>query len=151
MTQKAITNFLGSKAFLYVAGLGVVLLVLKNFDLLPERKTQADKKKDKEREAIALNPKIWTTTFWKDFPTKAFTSSQALNLAKAIYSSFGVINDDEAKIYGAFRSIKYRANVSQIADEYAKKYGRDLLSDLKSYFTLSEMNEVYDIILQKPE
>lgn len=151
MTQKAVTNFLGSKAFLYVAGLGVVLLVLKNFDLLPKKKSSSDKKKDKDRETIALDPKIWSTTYWKQFPTKAFTSTQALNLAKAINGAFGWINDDEAKIYGAFRTIKFRTNVSQIADEYAKKYGRDLLSDLKSYFTKDEMNEVYDIILQKPE
>lgn len=151
MTQKAVTNFLGSKAFLYTAGIGIVLLVLKNFDLLPERKTAKEKEQDKQRESVALNKNIWTTTYWKQFPSKAFTSQQALNLAKAIKDSFGWVNDDEAKIYGAFRTIKYRANVSQIADEYAKKYGRDLLSDLKSYFTQDEMNEVYDIILQKPE
>lgn len=113
-----------------------------------ERK-ESEKEKKEAQQIEALN--IWSTKTWATVPpTKLLTDKQAENLATHIRQSFGFFNDDEARIYGVFRSIVYQVQVSQIAYSYAKKYGRDLLSDLKDSLSNSEMGEIYKIIKSKP-
>ncbi len=145
--MSGIEKFLSSKATLYVAiGIGVYL-VLQNVGLLKDKEERKD---DKVKDEIGNDQNIWNTAYWKQFPAKKYTDSQADNLSDHIWNAFGFFNDDEAKIFGVFRTVKYRANVSQIADSFAKRYSRDLLSELQSRLSDSELTELYKIVSQKP-
>lgn len=155
--MSTIEKILTNKATLYVAGGVVILLILENFGLINIFKTKDERTEEKEESEIkkvakqvSKDQNLWSTTFWKLSPTKQYTSSQADNLADHIWNAFGLFNDDEAKIFGVFRTIKFQTNVSQIADSFSKRYARDLLSELQDRLSEKEMNQVYEIISQKP-
>ena len=62
----------------------------------------------------------------------------------------GRVNDDEQKIYGAFRSIRFRSQVASIVTAYQTLYKKDLLTTLKQRLSQNEMNEIVNIIETKP-
>lgn len=147
--MKEFQKFLSSKGFLYVSGTIIVVLILRNWGLL-KGTTSAEKQIEKAVQEIKGSVNIWSTNFWLNYPAKAYTNVQAKNLADHIKNSFSIWGDDEARIEGVFRQIKYQTNVSQIADQYTKNYGRDLLSDLIDRLSTKEMENNYYIISQKP-
>jgi hypothetical protein len=152
--MKELEKILSSKATWYVAGAVLLVIILKRWNILPEGKklseVQAEKALEKVVTQIKNSGDIWNTYFWRDYPAKAFTETQINNLAKHIKNSFGLFNDDEARIEGVFRTLKYQTNVSQLAYAYANLYGRDLHSDLIDSLSKSEMKSVYEIISLKP-
>lgn len=154
MLMKALEKLLSSPVTWYIGGAILLVIILKRWNILPESKTPTEKKAEAELEKrvqeIKNSGDIWTTQFWKGFPAKAYTDQQAQNLADHIRESFGFFDDDEAKIEGVFRTIKYQTNVSQIADRYTQSAKRDLHSDLIDKLSKGEMQNVYDLISRKP-
>lgn len=152
-----IEKILESKAFWYVAiGIGAVIIIKaagKKIGIF-ENKTATEKKADaefkKKIDQIKDDQSIWTVDFWKNYPTKQLPDSYAKSYANNIDDAFGFFDDDEAKIFGTFRSIKYQTNVSQIADAYNILFKRNLHADLIDYLSENEMNELYGIVAQKP-
>lgn len=149
-----IEKLLSSPVVWYIGGAVLLVVILKRWNILPEGKTAdqkaAERELEKATESVKNSGAIWTTDFWESYPAKAYTDQQAKNLADHIIGSFGFFNDDEARIEGTFRTIKYQTNVSQIANAYTKKTGRDLHSDLIDRLSEKEMNNVYAIIASKP-
>jgi hypothetical protein len=152
--MKQLEKFFASPIAIYAMGGLILFLILKRIGLVPEQKSADEKRAEKEMQKIVKEIKdskvIWSTDFWEQYPAKAYTAQQAKNLAAHIRDSFGVFNDDEARIFGVFRQIKYQTNVSQISYAYSLSYGRDLHSDLRDYLSEKEMAEVYQIISSKP-
>lgn len=148
--NKNIEKLLASPLVAYAIGGVLLWMVFRRFGLIAEPKTAAEKILDKAAKEIKDSNAIWSTDFWQQYPAKAYTDSQAENLAKHIEDSFGFINDDEARIYGVFRQLKYQTNVSQVSHAYTKLFRRDLHSDLRDALNDSEMKEIYSIIANKP-
>jgi hypothetical protein len=149
-----IEKILSSPATWYVAGAVLLVVLLKRWNILPEGKTAQQRADEKALEKAAAEIKnsgeIWSTHFWENYPAKQYTAQQAKNLSDIIRNSFGFFNDDEARIQGVFRQIKYQTNVSQISDAYTRDTGRDLHSDLIDKLSASEMKDIYAIIASKP-
>jgi hypothetical protein len=72
--------------------------------------------------------------YWKEAKVKTIITTDALNkLVSTLYdaqSSF--TGDDEASIYNVFRQLKYKTQVSYLADAFQKNYKFDLLESLKN-------------------
>lgn len=145
-----IEKVLESKATWYVFGGVIVVLILRNFGLLPKGKTKAEKVIEEKRDEVLNNGSIWSYDFWTKYPAKHLSQDTAEELAERIDDSFGWLNDDEADIEGVFRALKYQTQVSQLAYYYNLEYKRDLHSDLRDYLSQDEMGAVYDIISSKP-
>jgi hypothetical protein len=152
--MKQFEKFFTSPIAVYAIGGLILFFILKRIGLVPEQKSADEKRAEKELRKVVAEIKdskvIWTTDFWEQYPAKAYTAQQAKNLAAHIRDSFGFFNDDEARIFGVFRQLKYQTNVSQISYAYSLLYGRDLHSDLRDYLSTKEMEEVYQIISTKP-
>jgi hypothetical protein len=83
--------------------------------------------------------------YWKPQP---FTPYQ--NKAIAIWDATGFFNDVETQIYGVFRSLKYKTEVSYIAAIFQSKYNRDLYQFLKAYLNKEELATVLQITDKLP-
>lgn len=74
------------------------------------------------------------------------TVAYADGLCKAIYDAKGLFNDDEAAIYGAFSVLKYKTQVSWLAERFYKNYQKSLLGFLQDFLNESEMAKVATIV-----
>jgi len=97
-----------------------------------------------------------STTYYEG--TKLFANSGAganpikertHKAAKTINDAWG-FNDDEPAVYGAFRSLKSKAEISYMAFAYQKMFKIDLLVDMRARLSDSELEKVRNIIASKP-
>ena len=72
----------------------------------------------------------------------------------------GYLTDDEAKIYGVFRQLKYQSQISFLAEKFANKYSIDLLEYLKrgknqfnpgSGLNSEELTVIFNIVNRLPK
>lgn len=80
-------------------------------------------------------------------------TSVASKLAKRIHSAWGAWyqgGDDEDKVYGVFRELKDKVQVSQVAKAYQQLYKKNLIDKLNERFTKSEVKKVLDIVKPLP-
>ena len=80
-------------------------------------------------------------------------TSAASKLAQRIHGAWGAWyqgGDDEDKIYGVFRQLKDKVQVSQVAGAYQELYKKNLIDKLHDRFTKSEVQKVLDIVKPLP-
>lgn len=68
--------------------------------------------------------------------------------AKKLYNAKGIFNDNEADVYGVFRALQSKTQVSLIAKAFFGLYGKDLKNYLQpstGFLNESEWNEVVSI------
>jgi hypothetical protein len=73
--------------------------------------------------------------------------------SKIIWDSKGVpylTNDDEAAIYGVFRSLKSKTQVSVLAEYFFQRYNKDLKTFLQSFLNQNEFGNVATICNKLP-
>ena len=74
--------------------------------------------------------------------------------AKKLYNAKGIFNDNEADVYGVFRALQAKTQVSLIARAFFRLYGQDLKNYLQpstGFLSTSEWNEVVNIISKLKE
>lgn len=124
-----------------------------------KEETQQQKTIDQVENA-AGNKDYWSPNFWKlpsgQFPINNVNSVHLLKSAdldkygKTLWYATGNINDDEEAIYGVFRQIQYKSQISFLAYYFFNKYRKDLYQYLKSYLNNSELNTLLTITNKKP-
>ncbi|WP_339625482.1 hypothetical protein [uncultured Winogradskyella sp.] len=80
-------------------------------------------------------------------------TSTASRYADQIYKSWGSWyegGDDEEKVYGVFRKMKDKVQVSQVAKAYQETYSKNLIDTLKDRFEKDEITIVLNIIKALP-
>jgi len=70
-------------------------------------------------------------------------------IAKDIYDSKGLFNDNEEKVFNAFNLLKNQAQVSWVSGIFQRNK-RDLSTFLKSFLNDEEMAKLYRIVANKP-
>lgn len=90
--------------------------------------------------------------FLNDAPAGALLLTMAFseNLVNQLWDATGFFNDDEEAIYGVFRSLKTKSQVSFLAKRFFDLKGQDLYNYLDNYLNDSEMLNVKGIIDSKP-
>lgn len=79
---------------------------------------------------------------------------KGVSYAKKLYNAKGVFNDNEADVYGVFRALQSKTQVSLIAKAFFGLYGKDLKNYLQpstGFLNESEWNEVVNIISKLKE
>jgi hypothetical protein len=71
-------------------------------------------------------------------------------IAKQIWNSKGLFNDNEEQLFDAFQKARNQAQISYIAGVFQRDYKRDLFSFLQSFLNEAEISKVYNIIKGKP-
>jgi len=69
--------------------------------------------------------------------------------AKGFFRGLGP--DDEAAVYAAFRDLRNKIQVAQLAEGFSLRYSKDLYQFLRDMLSDKEMNLVLDIINAKPD
>lgn len=80
-------------------------------------------------------------------------TSTASRYADQIYKAWGSWyqgGDDEEKVYGVFREMKDKVQVSQVAKAYQDTYSKNLIDTLKDRFDKEEITIVLNIIKALP-
>ncbi len=107
-----------------------------------------------EKEQSKAADDLSKQNYWNiNFPKKGamlITASSGKNLSDIIYNAMGYINDNEDKVYGVFRSLNYKTQVSSLSYWFFKYYSRDLYNFIRGYFNDAEMAELKKIIDSKP-
>jgi hypothetical protein len=153
MAQQKLDYNLVLIAGLFVGGYFIIKPILEKFGLKSSAEDKALEKALKEQES--------KFNIWAGIPSLKKAAGTRKNIivltaagsdfyAKQIKQAFGTFNDDEEKIYGVFRQLRYKSQVASIVDAYFKLYKTDLLTQLKSKLSDSELNEIIKIIETKP-
>ena len=129
-------------AVLGIAVVGGGYFILKKFGELfgivkseNDLKADALKVADYMAPAYALNLQKQKKKFY-GFPNQATT---AANIAKRIYESKGVFNDNEALLFGALNQLTYKTQISIVSYYFLKNYNQDLAQYLSKFLSAGEM------------
>lgn len=134
-----------------IAGLLVFLFVvykmMQKFGLLKTEEAAQLEKDNQSASSSLENP--FSPRYFKSQPGKKIQllkSAAAKKLADQIYNSIGNFYDDENSVYGAFRQLKYKTQVSQLADTFAKYHQADLFIYLERNFNEKEIKVIHNIV-----
>lgn len=81
---------------------------------------------------------------------KTSTASRYADQIHKAWGSWYQGGDDEEKVYGVFRKMKDKVQVSQVAKAYQETYSKNLIDTLKDRFEKDEITIVLNIIKALP-
>lgn len=107
-----------------LVGMPIIKSILENLDLI-------DTKSEKDFDEQINDPgSFWSPVFWQKCGagTKLLKIADCENLYNEIYDSFGIFDDDETRIYAAFKNnIKYQSQLSFFSWYMSKYKNKDIL------------------------
>jgi len=120
-----------------------------------------DSKEDKRAKKVVVSFEksrdfklAFTPGAWKGNFSNVITISpiEAIKRAKVINGAFGgLLNDDEEKIYGVYRTTPSKASMVKIAVAYWVTYKKDLYQELRSRLDDLEMEIILKIVKSKKD
>jgi hypothetical protein len=138
----------GALILVYVAG-------DKIFKKLGLTQTAAEQQAAAQQQAnyqAQLNEQYFDSDYIKQrmqkYWVKSLTDAGANGYAEIIYKAKGIpylTNDDEAAVYGVFKAIGYKTQVSKLSEVFFNKYKKDLKTYLQSFLNKDEFGNVLAI------
>jgi len=89
--------------------------------------------------------------FRTDKTSPAVAKTYFVDAARDIKESFGIFNDDEARIIRSIKKALTKQEVNLIARAYSALYKKDLFFDLKDRLNKKELQPAFSYILSLPE
>ena len=103
------------------------------------------------------NENYFDSSFYKDLMSnniiRILTPYGIEKYAKKIWDAKGIpylTNDDESAVYGVFRSLSAKTQISQLSEYFFNKYNKDLKSFLQSFLNQNEFGNVATICNKLP-
>jgi hypothetical protein len=81
---------------------------------------------------------------------KTTTASRYADQIHKAWGSWYEGGDDEQQVYGVFRKMKDKVQVSQVAKAYQESYSKNLIDTLKDRFDKEEIIQVLNIVKALP-
>jgi hypothetical protein len=122
-----------SKLLLYGGGLLIVYFGILRplLEKLGIARSQAEQQVINQQN-LPNNKNVFSPVYWKTIPgAKLITRNATNSLAKRLFDSMGYFSDDESAVYSVFSQLKYKTQVSWLADIFQQNYKMDLLDFLK--------------------
>jgi hypothetical protein len=127
----------------YIAICGLLLIGLPILRFTGLIKNQSDVDANAILTGNAFDPKFWKKG---GAGTLILTDASAKFLAQSVYDSKGFFNDDEDKLYGVFKSLKTKSQVSYLADVFQHIYKRDMITYINSFMNNNELSVLKKIV-----
>jgi hypothetical protein len=115
--------------------------------------TKSEKEEEQEKTVEKLGQmNYWKPSYYKDLQKKhprkvALSNPNTVEAySKLFYDASGVFNDDEEKVFGALRSMKYASQLSQVSERFFQMYKKDLYNYLQSFMSEKELFTVAQIV-----
>jgi hypothetical protein len=110
------------------------------------------------KDQAAVNATKNEDFFDPDYLVQLMKKNQCLTLttygqktySKIIYDAKGVFNDNEEAIYGVFRTLKCKTQVSSLSKGFFDLYKVDLYGFLENVFNLNELGKISEICNKLP-
>jgi hypothetical protein len=122
-----------SKILLYGGGLLIVYFGI--LRPLLEKLGLATSKAEQQvinQQNLPNNKNPFSPIYWKTIPNAKLITRNATNsLCKRIYDAMGYFSDDEPAVFSVFSQLKYKTQISWLADVFQQNYKMDLLDFLK--------------------
>lgn len=135
------------QAVMTVAVVGGIYKVGQKFGLISTAESEA---KDKKSEAI-LNDDAFNPSYYKGKKVMTWTNEASpKSIAKAIYDSKGLFNDDEAKFWGAIKRCTYKTQVSKVSDTFRLLYGKSLIDYIQGFLNKDGIARLSDYVNKLP-
>lgn len=99
-----------------------------------------------EKKADHFSPLYWKKQY-KGKSASLLTIVTTNRLIKNIEDGIGIFSDSPEMILGAFRTLKFKTQVSWLADNWQKKHGSDLQAWLSDRLDTDKQREAYLEIL----
>jgi len=135
-------------------GIGIiVLLFLKRFTFKGKmRRLRASTKQEKKVIATTVYAsEYFKPGFYKIVDrAKVFNIDTAETLVKRLRKGMKGLGTKESEIFGVFSQVRFKTQVSQLADIFYMKYKRDLATDLVKELTRKELHSLYSMLDQLP-
>jgi hypothetical protein len=146
-----------SQTYLVIGGLILVYIAGdKIFKFLGLSKTTEEQIKDQQQQAntaAMLSEQYFDSDYIKQrmdkgYWVKTLTDYGKQKFAETIYNAKGIpylTNDDEAAVYGVFKAMTAKTQVSQLSGYFFTKYNKDLKAYLQSFLNKDEFGNVVAI------
>jgi len=113
---------------LLIVYFGILRPILEKFGLAT---SQAEQQVINQQN-LPNNKNAFSPVYWKTIPNaKLITRNYTNGLCKRIYDAMGFFSDDEPAVFSVFAQLKYKTQVSWLADVFQQNYKIDLLDFLK--------------------
>lgn len=102
-----------------------------------------------EQQAVAQlqASNVFSPNYWQGKSGVQLTTiDYAKQWCQNVYNAKGTFNDDEAAVYGAFNALHYKTQVSWMAYNFYKIYGKDLYGYLQGFLSTGEMAQIAAIV-----
>ena len=104
------------------------------------------------------NENYFDSSYYQDLKSSGYvvrilTPSALDKYSKLIYEAKGIpylTNDDEEAVYGVFRAITTKTQVSKLSEYFFSKYNKDLKAFLQSFLNQNEFGNVATICNKLP-
>jgi len=167
MSNTAVTKITPeqAKVGLYIMG-GLLVLVLViivasklfgGIDLLLQALGLGKSKKEKETEGAiddameeaSNTDSAWNPNMYKSAPagSKLLTPEKTEDVAYKLFSSVGIMWDNEAKGVAAIKMCESKAQVSQVVEYFAEHYDRDTMKWLEDKYDTYEQEQALKVII----
>lgn len=139
-------------------GIGALVLIYIAGNKIFQKVGLTKTEEDKTNEALSTKAEIenyFDPAYYderhKKYTLIVLTPDSYTNLARTIYNAKGFLNDDESAVYGAFRQIGAKVQVSQLARTFYNFYKKDLVGYLKSFLNSDEYAQILKITDKLPQ
>lgn len=146
-----------SKTYLVVGALLLAYIagdkIFKKLGLTKDQAAQQAQAQQQANYQAQLNQQYFDSDYIKDrmrngLWVQTLSEASGNNYAEIIYKAKGIpylTNDDEAAVYGVFKAIKAKTQVSKLAEVFFNKYKKDLKTYLQSFLNKDEFGNVLAI------
>lgn len=111
-------------------------------------KTSEEKKTEvavQTNQTSLLSP--FSPRYWREIKNAVILKqASSTAMAKIIYDAIGSIYDNETEVYGVFRQLKSKTQVSYLADVFYQKYKVDMYNYLSRNLNATEIGIVNGIV-----
>lgn len=147
------TNY--SSYILPVGGVMALLLVLNKFGLLPSASKEKEAQQVQELDTLAefkpgYTKKLMQKNGWSKVKQTLLPAAGAAALAAQLKKSKGVFNDNELAVFSVFKTLRNKAQLSQLALTFQNEYSLDVVEFLRSFLNDSELARIYSIVQPLP-
>ena len=97
----------------------------------------------------AFDINYWKKIATQSIPAIKLKEGAAEDFARRIHTAWGWLNDNEKKIYAVFRALNDHVQVSQVAWWYQQLYGINLIDEIRSRMSRSEVGKIMSIVKSK--
>ena len=132
-----------------VVGVGYFALYKPLMKKLGIMQSLEEKELEKINEDVEKQP-FWAPTYYKNHGGATINNAESSAFAKTLYDAtdggWTGWGTDEDAIYGVFRVLGSKGNISKVSEAYFIKYNDDLLANLKDELNTEDFGQVSQII-----